>query len=51
MKVYGSMDAEKSNHIKLYSAQLDITETSKFSITYKAPKDGVNVETGPVLWR
>ena len=46
MKVYGSMDAEKSNHIKLYSAQLDITETSKFSITYKAPKDGVNVELG-----
>ena len=46
MKVYGSMDAEKSNHIKLYSSQLDITETSKFSITYKAPKDGVNVELG-----
>ena len=46
MKVYGNMDAEKSNHIKLYSAQLDITETSKFSITYKAPKDGVNVELG-----
>ena len=46
MKVYGSMDANKSNHIKLYSAQLDITETSKFSITYKAPKDGVNVELG-----
>lgn len=46
MKVYGNMDANKSNHIKLYSAQLDITETSKFSITYKAPKDGVNVELG-----
>lgn len=46
MKVYGNMDADKSNHIKLYSAQLDITKTSKFSITYKAPKAGVNVELG-----
>ncbi len=46
MKVYGNMDANKPNHIKLYSAQLDITETSKFSFTYKAPKAGVNVELG-----
>ena len=46
MKVYGNLDAGKSNHVKLYSSQLDITKDSKFSITYKAPKDGVNVELG-----
>ena len=46
MKVYGNMDADKANHVKLYSSQLDITKDSKFSITYKAPKGGVDVELG-----
>ena len=46
MKVYGNMDANKANHVKLYSSQLDITKDSKFSITYKAPKGGVDVELG-----
>ncbi len=46
MKVYGDMDANKANHVKLYSSQLDITKDSKFSITYKAPKGGVDVELG-----
>ena len=46
MKVYGSIDAGKSNHVKLYSAQLDITKTSKFSITYKTAKAGVDMSLG-----
>ncbi len=46
MKFSGNMDANKANHIKLYSAQLEITEQSKFSFTYKTPVAGVNVELG-----
>ena len=34
MKLSGSMDAGKSNHVKLYSAQLEITKDSEFSMTY-----------------
>ena len=30
MKLSGSMDAGKSNHVKLYSAQLEITKDSEF---------------------
>lgn len=46
MKLYGSMDADKQNHVKLYSAQLDITESSKFSITYKTGTAGVDLSLG-----
>ena len=46
MKVYGNMDADKSNHIKLYSAQLDITDNTEFEIVYKTPVSGVNMELG-----
>ncbi len=46
MKVYGNMDADKSNHIKLYSAQLDITDSTEFEIVYKTPVAGVDMELG-----
>ena len=46
MKLYGSMDANKQNHVKLYSAQLDITGTTTFSITYKTAKAGVDLSLG-----
>ncbi len=46
MKLYGAMDAGKSNHVKLYSSQLEITSESQFSMVYKAPKAGVSVELG-----
>ena len=46
MKLYGNLDAGKSNHVKLYSAQLEITDKTQFSMTYKAPKAGVQVELG-----
>lgn len=46
MKIFGSMDAGKANHVKLYSAQLAITENTKFDFTYKTPVTGVNVELG-----
>lgn len=46
MKLSGSMDAGKSNHVKLYSAQLEITKDSEFSMTYKTPVAGVQVELG-----
>ena len=37
LKFDGNMDAGKANHIKLYSAKLDIKEDSKLSVTYKTP--------------
>ena len=46
MKFSGSMDAGLANHIKLYSAQLAITQDSKFTFIYKTPVNGVNVELG-----
>lgn len=46
MKLYGAMDAGKSNHVKLYSSQLEITAETQFSMVYKAPKAGVSVELG-----
>lgn len=46
MKLYGDMDANKANHVKLYSCQLDLTAASKFSITYKTATPGVDLSMG-----
>ena len=46
LKFYGSMDAGKANHVKLYSSQLTLTSESKFKMIYKTPKEGVNVSLG-----
>lgn len=46
LKVSGNLDANKSNTIRLYSTQLDITADSKVSVTYKTPKDGVDMYVG-----
>ena len=46
LKLSGAMDAGKANHVKLYSCQLDLTATSKFSITYKTATAGVDLSLG-----
>ena len=47
LKFNGNMDAGKANHIKLYSAQLEIKEDSKLSVTYKTPDNqGVKMSVG-----
>ena len=46
LKFTGNMDADKANHVKLYSAQLEITDTTEFEITYKTPTDGVDMQLG-----
>ncbi len=46
LKFSGNLDANKANHIKLYSSQLDITDTTEFEITYKTPTDGVDMQLG-----
>lgn len=47
LKFDGNLDAGKANHIKLYSAQLDIKEDSKLSVTYKTPDNkGVKMSVG-----
>ena len=46
LKLSGSMDAGKSNHVKLYSTNLQITDASSFEFVYKTPVEGVNVELG-----
>ena len=39
MKISGDLTAEKANHIKLYSTQLDIQDNSTFELVYKTKKD------------
>ena len=39
MKISGELTAEKANHIKLYSTQLDIQKDSTFELVYKTKKD------------
>jgi len=46
LKLSGNLDANKANHIKLYSSQLEIKDNSKLSITYKTPKAGVDLSVG-----
>lgn len=47
LKFDGNLDAGKANHIKLYSAQLDIKDDSKLSVTYKTPANkGVKMSVG-----
>ncbi|MCI9274259.1 MAG: hypothetical protein HFE39_09975 [Clostridiales bacterium] len=47
LKFNGNLDAGKANHIKLYSAQLDIEDDSKLSVTYKTPANkGVKMSVG-----
>ncbi len=46
LKLSGAMDAGKANHVKLYSCQLDLTASSKFSITYKTATAGVDLSLG-----
>jgi endo-beta-N-acetylglucosaminidase D len=46
LKLSGNIDANKANHIKLYSSQLEIKDNSKISITYKTPKAGVDLSVG-----
>ncbi len=46
LKLSGNMDAGKSNHVKLYSTNLQITDASNFDFVYKTPVKGVNVELG-----
>ena len=46
LKFTGNMDADKANHIKLYSAQLEITDTTEFEIVYKTPTEGVDMQLG-----
>ncbi|MEK5438710.1 MULTISPECIES: endo-beta-N-acetylglucosaminidase [Paenibacillus] len=46
LKLSGNLDANQANHIKLYSSQLEITDNSKISITYKTPASDVDVYVG-----
>ncbi|WP_339319161.1 S-layer homology domain-containing protein [Paenibacillus sp. FSL R10-2734] len=46
LNLSGDLDANKPNHIKLYSSQLEIKDNSKVSITYKTPKAGVDMSIG-----
>jgi endo-beta-N-acetylglucosaminidase D len=46
LKLSGNLDANKANHIKLYSSQLEIKDNSKISITYKTPNAGVDMSVG-----
>lgn len=39
MKISGGLSAGKANHIKLYSTQLDITDSSTFELVYKTKKN------------
>ncbi|WMT41753.1 hypothetical protein RE628_04490 [Paenibacillus sp. D2_2] len=46
LKLSGNLDANKANHIELYSSQLDITDSSKLSVTYKTPSSNVDLSVG-----
>lgn len=46
LKIEGNLEAANPNHIKLYSAKLDVNDNSTLSITYKTKADSNNMQVG-----
>ncbi|WP_121616428.1 endo-beta-N-acetylglucosaminidase [Virgibacillus halodenitrificans] len=46
LKIHGKLEANHSNHIKLYSSKLDVNQDSKLSITYKSKASDNKMQIG-----